>query len=355
MEKIQHINRLQTSFSLKTNDHEFNSSLNIFSGRIWVLFRCGETAVLIRCFLGAWEYDAMGCLWHICCGDRNARIFKEEKAQAISTGCFPFASLFFIAFVSFSLKNLWGVCILLFSVYLLCYPIFPQCNQRVPKNNGERLSVPHILAPKLPLLCAGFKYSFYNFFSGHLLPFSTHLGMLVKVRVCTTASAEVHGLHDIFTATFPQICARAVLSCARLYLPGVSPTGGLSSASAPLYIPQLAIYHLNHNITQANYSQMGVLSHTLLSSLSQKYTYKSTIQHPQQWPYPTKLFHHILNTVFIYFYNPTHGTQVQFMLIFIHFYILHPHLPLANTNVLGSIPTLRKYKEGQHLRSQPSL
>ncbi|KNZ50795.1 hypothetical protein VP01_4231g1 [Puccinia sorghi] len=30
-------------------------------------------------------------------------------------------------------------------------------------------------------------------------------------------------------------------------LPGVSPTGGLSSASAPLYIPQLEIYHLNHN------------------------------------------------------------------------------------------------------------
>ncbi|KNZ55238.1 uncharacterized protein VP01_2730g2 [Puccinia sorghi] len=31
-------------------------------------------------------------------------------------------------------------------------------------------------------------------------------------------------------------------------LPGVSPTWGLSSASAPLYIPQLAIYHPNHNI-----------------------------------------------------------------------------------------------------------
>ncbi|KNZ55373.1 hypothetical protein VP01_269g3 [Puccinia sorghi] len=36
-------------------------------------------------------------------------------------------------------------------------------------------------------------------------------------------------------------------------LPGVSPTGGLSSASAPLYIPQLAIYHPNHN------SSMGML------------------------------------------------------------------------------------------------
>ncbi|KNZ56520.1 uncharacterized protein VP01_2384g1 [Puccinia sorghi] len=29
---------------------------------------------------------------------------------------------------------------------------------------------------------------------------------------------------------------------------GVSPTGGLSSASAPFYIPQLAIYYLNHNM-----------------------------------------------------------------------------------------------------------
>ncbi|KNZ44488.1 hypothetical protein VP01_910g7 [Puccinia sorghi] len=37
-------------------------------------------------------------------------------------------------------------------------------------------------------------------------------------------------------------------------LPGVSPSGGLSSASAPLYIPQLAIYHLNHNIHQLQFA-----------------------------------------------------------------------------------------------------
>ena len=40
--------------------------------------------------------------------------------------------------------------------------------------------------------------------------------------------------------------------------------------------------------------------------------------------------------------------------ISIHLYILHPHSPLPNNNVLGSIPTLIKHQEGHYWRIQPS-
>ena len=37
-------------------------------------------------------------------------------------------------------------------------------------------------------------------------------------------------------------------------------------------------------------------------------------QLPQQWPFPTRLFCHILYPVFLIFYNPTQRTWVQFLL-----------------------------------------
>ena len=102
---------------------------------------------------------------------------------------------------------------------------------------------------------------------------------------------HIKGLHDICTAIFPQSCARAVLSCARLCSQAnINPSSCFPAAKIthillykeafclPFVIP--SSHHLTYwalvNIYSSTYSQLGILSYIFLSSLSQKYIYKST-------------------------------------------------------------------------------
>ncbi|KNZ60657.1 hypothetical protein VP01_1523g1 [Puccinia sorghi] len=79
-------------------------------------------------------------------------------------------------------------------------------------------------------------------FSLHLLP-SECIRRLIPCSLTTQFLDAVlcllgHSCHAVSNQSMDAI----------LNIPGIFPTGGLYSASAPLYIPQLGIYYLNHNI-----------------------------------------------------------------------------------------------------------
>ena len=157
-------------------------------------------------------------------------------------------------------------------------------------------------------------------------------------------------------------------------------------------------HHLTHwelvNNYSSTYSQLGILSYIFLSFLSQKYIYKSTSLTFNYMRKTNRITHQVLGSIapgynflksglnqlgylaiystqhFLIFITqpkgpkfnsyPKHIFTLPFhppfspQFIFIHLYILHPHSPLLNNNVLDSIPTLSKHHNGHHLRIKPS-
>ncbi|KNZ57878.1 hypothetical protein VP01_204g3 [Puccinia sorghi] len=112
---------------------------------------------------------------------------------------------------------------------------------------------------KLKNLPLSFFFFFFNAWMSHHLPHN-------YLYIATLAHT-----------TFSNSCIKINICCLFLDMGSyfffqfwVSPTGGLSSASAPLYIPQLTIYHLNHNSLSSNDSLQAHMNHMIFSAVCGK-------------------------------------------------------------------------------------